>query len=273
MARILVVEDNPINLELMTYLLQAWQHQTLIATDGEQGLAVARAEKPDLILCDLQMPRLDGPGVARALRAEAALRHVPLVAVTALARDVDRERALAAGFDAVFSKPIDPPLLMRELQRFLPGQIEAPAQAEPTLGMRRVPIPAPLRAPRQPCVLLTVDDGPVNVEYKHDLLAPAGYTVLDAGGVASALALLRREPVDLVLSDVMMADGGGFELLRRVRADPAWRDLPFVFLTSTAREAAARAHGLALGAQDFLVRPLEATELLGSIRRALTGRG
>lgn len=270
MARILVIEDNPINLELMSFMLQAWQHETLVASDGEQGLALARAERPDLILCDLQMPRLDGLGVAQALRADAALRHTPLVAVTALARDTERGRALAAGFDAVFSKPIDPPSLMRDLQRFLPGGNTAPAPIGAAAGGARVPMPPELRAPRQPCVLLTVDDGPVNVEYKRDLLAPAGYAVLDADGVTSALALLRREPVDLVLSDVMMADGGGYELLRRLRADPAWRDLPFVFLTSSARDSASRAHGLALGAQDFLVRPLEARELLSSIRRALT---
>jgi CheY-like chemotaxis protein len=127
-----------------------------------------------------------------------------------------------------------------------------------------------LRAPRTPCTLLTVDDGPMNVEYKRSLLEPAGYRVLGAGGVHSALALLRQETVDLVLSDVNMADGGGFELIRCLRASARWRTLPFIFLTSSARDSASREHGLQLGADNYLVRPLDADLLLSAVRDCLT---
>lgn len=273
MARILVVEDNAINRELLRCVLEAWQHQALLAIDGEQGLAMAMQEAPDLVVCDLQMPRLDGLALAQALRRDPALRHLPLVALTALAREADRARALSAGFDAVLTKPIDPQALMAALQPLLPDGPLAPAPAAAASEDRDAPIAAELRAPWQPCVLLTVDDGPVNVAYKRDLLQPAGYQVLDADGVDSAMALLRRRPVDLVVSDVVMPWGGGFELLRQVRANPAWRDLPFVFLTSSVRDSASRAQGLALGAQDFLVRPLEADALLRALRQALNSSG
>lgn len=270
MARILVIEDNPVNLELMAYVLQAWHHQALMATDGPQGLVLARAEVPDLILCDLQLPGLDGYGVARALRADPALQRIPLLAVTAQARDTDRAAALGAGFDAVFAKPIEPAAFMAGVQQFLPGQALAPATA-PTAAHAVAPpaIPPELQSPCRPCVLLTVDDGPTNVAYKRDLFEPAGYTVHDANSVDGALAQLRAAPVDLVISDVMMPDGGGFELLRRLRADAAWRDLPFIFLTSSARDNASRERGLALGAQDYLVRPLDAFALLAALRRSL----
>lgn len=270
MARILVIEDNAINLELMLYVLQAWQHDVLVAHDGVAGLAMARSERPDLVLCDLQLPGMDGEAVARALRADTATAATPLVAVTAQAREVDRERALAAGFDAVFSKPIDPVEFMAGIQRFLPGEAAPPPEPMPRDVLPDPgSVPPELRAPRQPCWLLTVDDGPTNLVYKRNLFEPAGYSVLTTHGVTDALALLRAEPVDLVVSDVVMADGGGFELLRRLRADPAWRDLPFIFLTSTARDSVSRAHGLSLGAQDYLVRPLDAAELLAAIARAL----
>jgi two-component system cell cycle response regulator len=273
MARILVIEDNPINLELMTYVLQAWKHLPLAASDGAQGLAMALAEKPDLILCDLQLPGLDGYGVARALRADPALRHTPLLAVTAQARETDRAAALAAGFDAVFAKPIEPATFMQGVQAYLPGQAMPPAAAAlAAQSLGPPPIPPSLMAPRRPCVLLTVDDGPTNVAYKRDLFEPAGYTVRAADSVAGALAQLRDAPVDLVISDVMMPDGGGFELLRRLRADAAWRDLPFIFLTSSARDRASRELGLALGAQDYLVRPLDAFDLLAAIQRSLHPR-
>jgi CheY-like chemotaxis protein len=72
-ARILVVEDNPTNLELMTYLLQAFGHTVLTACDGEEGLLRARREKPDLIVCDVQLPKLDGREVARQLKSDPEL--------------------------------------------------------------------------------------------------------------------------------------------------------------------------------------------------------
>lgn len=270
MARILVIEDNPINLELMCYVLLAWQHEVLQAADGEAGLALARSGHPDLILCDLQLPGIDGHSVARTVRADPQLRHIPLLAVTAQAREADRDAALAAGFDAVFTKPIEPASFMSGLQPFLSGEPQAPAYAPSARSAPSFPsIPAELRAPYAPCVLLTVDDGPSNVAYKRELLEPAGYTVHATDSVAGALALLAQRPVDLVVSDVVMADGGGFELLRRLKADAAWRDLPFIFLTSSARESASREYGLALGAQAYLLRPLEAFDLLAAIRGAL----
>ncbi|MCP5273208.1 MAG: response regulator, partial [Burkholderiaceae bacterium] len=109
MARILVIEDNAVNLELTSFLLQAHGHEVLTATDGAAGLALARRDRPDLVLCDIQMPVLDGFAVASFMRAEPDLARVPLLALTAAAMPGDRERALASGFVAHVTKPIDPP--------------------------------------------------------------------------------------------------------------------------------------------------------------------
>ncbi len=113
--RILVIEDNPTNLELTTYLLRAFGHTPIIARDGEAGLALARQSAPDLIVCDLHMPRLDGFGVLRAVKADAALRSIPIVALTASAMMGDRDTVLAAGFDAYLSKPIVPETFVEEI--------------------------------------------------------------------------------------------------------------------------------------------------------------
>lgn len=269
-ARILVIEDNPINLELMTYLLQAWQHEVQAARDGEEGLALARVRPPDLVICDIQMHGIDGYEVARRLRADPALKAVPLVAVTAYAMVGDHERALAAGFDMHVSKPIDPAGFMELIQPLLPGRTAAPMPHEGPPEGSAADVPGNLRAPRRPCVLLTVDDGPVNVEYKMDLFQAAGYELVPTRGVVEALRMLHSRAVDLVISDVVMPEGGGFELLRRLRADSATRDLPFIFLTASARDEPSRQRGLDLGADDYLIRPLPAHELLGHIRRCLT---
>lgn len=279
MARILVIEDNAINLELMSYTLRAWGHDPVLAQDAEVGLELARRERPELIICDIKLPGRDGYSVARELKADPLLRQVPLVALTAFAMVGDHSLALAAGFDAHFAKPIDPARFMEALQpllRMAGAQAAAspPAAPDPALMPAAAGALSPLlHAPRPRCALLTVDDGPINLEYKHSLFEPAGYTVLDADRPSRALALMRVQPVDLVLSDVEMPEGGGFELLRTVRADAGLRDLPFIFLTSTARDEASVARGLALGADAYLVRPLEAALLLAQIRRALVGPG
>jgi len=118
-ARLLVIEDNPANLELMTYLLQAYGHTVLSAMDGQAGLAAARQEKPDLIVCDVQMPVMDGLDVARFLKSDPVLRTIPLIAVTALAMVGDRDRVLASGFDGYVGKPINPETFVQQMEAFL----------------------------------------------------------------------------------------------------------------------------------------------------------
>jgi two-component system cell cycle response regulator len=271
-ARILVIEDNPINLELMTYLLRAWGHEAISATDGQAGLDVVRADPPDLVVCDIQMPGLDGYEVARALKADAALARVPLLAVTAFAMVGDHDRALRAGFDGHFSKPIDPAQFMAELARFLPGVPAAP-KPSPAPPPGEIAVQRPIRpelcAMAPGLVVLMVDDTDANLAFKVSLLEPAGYQVLTAGGGEQAFELARTRHVDLILSDVVMHEGNGFELLERVRSDVVLHAMPFIFLTATARDDASRDHGLALGADAYLVRPIEPESLLAALREQL----
>jgi len=121
-SHILVIEDNPPNLELMTYLLQAFGHTTIAAHDGEEGIAAALRSQPDLILCDLALPKLDGYGVARRLKAEPRLRDVPLIAVTASAMVGDRDKVIATGFDGYISKPITPETFVSEIESYIGRQ-------------------------------------------------------------------------------------------------------------------------------------------------------
>jgi len=107
MRRILVVEDNKDNMTLITDVLSSLDYEVISAKDGEEGLQVAKAEKPDLILMDLSLPRMDGWTATRQLKADTELAHIPVIALTAHAMIGDRERALAAGCDDYISKPIN----------------------------------------------------------------------------------------------------------------------------------------------------------------------
>jgi two-component system cell cycle response regulator len=119
MARILVIEDNAINLELMTYLLRAFGHEVLHAYTGTKGLEVLRESRVDLVACDIHMPGMDGYDVLRAIRARPELAATRVIAVTASAMVGDREEVLSAGFDGYVSKPIDPQTFVADLEAFL----------------------------------------------------------------------------------------------------------------------------------------------------------
>ncbi len=120
MARILIIEDNQANMQLMVYLLRAFGHVTTEAVEGKSGLAAAQRQLPDLILCDLQMPGMDGYEVARQVRLEPRLKAISLIAVTAYAMVGDRDKVLAAGFDGYIPKPINPELFAGQVESFLP---------------------------------------------------------------------------------------------------------------------------------------------------------
>ena len=106
MARILIVEDNADNMLLGVFLLESAGHTVSSAADAEAGLALARAERPDLILMDIQLPGMDGLEAIRELKRGAETRAIPVIALTALAMRGDEERIRAAGCDGYIAKPI-----------------------------------------------------------------------------------------------------------------------------------------------------------------------
>ncbi|MCK0507671.1 response regulator [Aromatoleum anaerobium] len=122
-ARILIAEDHPASLELLRYLLAANGYDILSAEDGEAALDLARRDRPDLIICDLQMPKKNGYEVVRQLKSEPVLAAIPVVAVTAFSMIGDREQVLAAGFDGYLSKPIEPEQFVALIEQYLPPSL------------------------------------------------------------------------------------------------------------------------------------------------------
>lgn len=130
LARILIVEDNPHSLELMSYLLGAHGYEVSCALTGTAAVDAAGSAAMDLVLLDLQLPDIDGYQVLRALRARGTA--VKIIAVTAVAMVGDRERTLAAGFDHYMPKPINPRTFVGEVEAWLPGPLRAPHTPVPT---------------------------------------------------------------------------------------------------------------------------------------------
>lgn len=252
--RILVIEDKAPNMELMSYLLTAFGHEPIAARDGSEGLIRAHADQPDLILCDIQLPGMDGYEVLKRLRADPLSRTIPVIAVTAFAMVGDRERILSSGFDGYVSKPIDTETFVAQIEKF---------------GVRATaPRPVTPAGPRRRRILI-VDNWQANLDFARQLLQSQGYDVTAASSAREGLLRAVEEKPDLILSDVQMAGGSGYDFLRSVRANPNLAGIPFVFITSTFITEEDRQKALALGARLYLTRPMEPQDLLAAIQACL----
>jgi two-component system, cell cycle response regulator DivK len=124
MPKILYVEDNEDNVYMLVRRLERKGFEVLVAPDGEQGVAMARKEHPDLILMDLNMPVLDGWEATRQLKGAPDTQAIPVIALSAHAMSGDRERALEAGCDEYDTKPVRMDSLMAKIRALLPGIVE-----------------------------------------------------------------------------------------------------------------------------------------------------
>lgn len=249
--RILIIEDNETNLQLMVYLLQEYGYLTMTATNGLAGLAAISRERPDLVLCDVHMPGLNGYEIAQRVKADAELRKIPIMAVSALAMVGDREKGLAAGFDSYISKPIDPKSFIKQVEEILGKE----TSAQNYKGL-----------------ILAVDDLYANNKLLEHLLEPSGYRVIITSGMTDAMAMARQLLPDIIISDVQMHEGDGFHLCEAVKTDTRLQHIPVILISSTHCDEVARKQGLAMGAARYLFRPIESHALLKEIGDCLAER-
>ncbi len=119
MPKILIIEDNEQNMYLCAFILKSHHYDIVQARSGREGVEIAKAVLPDLIILDIQLPEMDGYAVAREIKKEPALNRIPIVAVTSYAMAGDRERVLAAGCEGYIEKPINPETFFSEIERHL----------------------------------------------------------------------------------------------------------------------------------------------------------
>lgn len=207
-ARILIIEDNQANIDLMTYLLQAFGHRPILATDGEMGAALAASELPDLILCDLHLPKLDGLGVVAKLRAAPATRAIPILAASALPVTDGCAALRRAGFSGCLPKSMEPDVLIPALETFLPPHLRTgalPDGGAPSAASTSAPAadsaPALPQAAARARVLL-LDAAPENAGLVAAILLHTGYGVNSAINPAQVGALLDGHAYDLAICDL-----------------------------------------------------------------------
>ena len=265
MARILVIEDNPANMELMVYLLKAFGHEPLTAVDGKAGLEVVQHELPDLIICDIHLPFMNGYEIARHLKSSPTLHQIPLVAVTAFAMVGDRDKVLQAGFGGYLAKPISPETFVVQVEKFLqPNQRTGVRPVYAKSDDMTASLPSSLYA-----TILVVDNHYENIEVLRAVLEPSGYEVLSATGVNEALATARESHPDLIISDVFLSGESGYTLIKAVKSDSTLQSIPVLFISSTSSMEYEAANALNQGAAAYITRPIEPQLLLEYVRKWL----
>jgi CheY-like chemotaxis protein len=271
-ARILVIEDTPHSLQLMTYLLTAFGHTVVPAVTGEQGIEVVAAECPDLVIMDLQLPGIDGFETLTALRSLPGRGTLPVIAVTSFAMAGDRDRALDAGFDHYLTKPINPEIFPGEIDLRLPQRLRGTHPEQADEEPAAVPAPAPAAAGKHGADILVLDDSLINQTLLRSMLEPHGYRVRTASTVEEAITSVDADRPDLVLSDVHVGRQSGTALLSHLRAVPVLTVVPFAFLSATVDW---QDPILGDGKAPFIRRPIEPSALLDQVRALLdsgTGR-
>jgi two-component system cell cycle response regulator len=283
---VLIVDDEESNRDLLEAILAAEGYQVTLAADGPTALALAAASAPDLILLDLMMPGMSGLETCQRLKREPATASVPVVMVTALGQISDKEAAITSGADDFVTKPVRPEDLRarvramlsvrpipRELDRTLAylHALEAARHAEQREAVSPVSpeAPPPPATGVVPIPILVVDDDAVTRTFYGDLLAEHGFQVFAAATGDEGLDLVRRQPVEAALLDIMMPGMSGLELLERVRAQDA--DLPVIMLTGHASSQNAIG-ALKLGAFDFIVKGLDHDLVVLAVHRAVRHR-
>jgi two-component system cell cycle response regulator len=250
-AKILIVEDNPINLKLVSEVLEFEGYDILKAVDAEAAQVVLAATLPDLILMDIALPGMDGLTLTRKLRAEGRTRGIRIVALTAFAMKGDDQNALDAGCDGYIAKPIDTRKLPDQVAGFL-------ARAS---GQSR----------RSRMKILVIEDDALDLKLADLVLSTAGHDVSAVEAAEPAFAAIKEDRPQLILLDLDLPGMDGLALARKLKADPDTRDIRVVAVTFYS-EKYPKAAALAAGCDAYLLKPIDTRELSGQLT-AVAERG
>ncbi|MEC5162363.1 MULTISPECIES: response regulator [unclassified Janthinobacterium] len=253
-ATILVIDDCATFRGELAEALRARGYAVAGAASGEEGLRSIGQYRPAAVLVDAVLPGIDGHGVVRKLRLDAALRHLPCILLTASERQGAELNALDSGADAFVRKDEGLAMILARLEAVLRKAGDGACQpAAGLLGATRI---------------LAVDDSPSYLRVQAEVLLGEGYDVILAHSGEEALRMVRAQAVDCILLDRIMPGLGGTETCRRLKADPATRDIPLIMLTAM-EDRDAMIEGLSIGADDYVLKSSEFDVLKARVRAQL----
>ena len=251
--RIMVADDEPRFVRLLTNILEPADFSIASAPNGEVTLRMIEQAVPDLLILDLLLPGMDGWEVLKTLRARASTRRLPILVVTALGAD-DAERTLALGADEYLSKPISPSVLIDTVNRLI-GDAER-RRREATEAFADTGAGRSSEADTGRPRILIVEDNPVNLELMADLLLPHGFEVHSCGDGREVLRLAKAHHPHLILLDINLPNIDGLTLARMLREDPETRAMAILAI-SAYDMAGDKERILQAGCDEFIPKPID----------------
>lgn len=246
---VLLVEDNAVTRRMIRQALESGGYSVLEAQDGATALGLMETHHPALVVQELELPDMDGFGLAAELRRRA--REVTIVALTGFPSSGEAARISAAGIDDVITKPIEPMRLVPIIESHMPRT--APAAERFGVGRR----------------LVIADDDPLNLKLTKLHLTRLGFEIVTAENGVQALERIRQVRPDAIISDVLMPRMDGFELAVALREDPAFGALPIILLTSSYVDPSDKELARRAGANELVFRTPELAELIDALRTSL----
>jgi len=264
-GRILVVDDIEANVRLLEAKLQAEYYDVLTAHDGVTALAVASAEKPDIILLDVMMPGMDGFQVCKRLKEDPDTRHIPVVLVTALDGRTDRITGLEAGADEFLTKPIDDVMLFARVKSLTRLKLVIDELRQREASGRRIGViaGAASRLGGQGGRILIVDDQERQAQRIASELTIEHRPVVECD--PDKAHLTARGPVDLVIVNTTARSFDGLRFAATLRSDESTRQLPILGIVDP-DDRGRLVKALDIGLNDVLTRPIDPQELSARVR-------
>lgn len=245
---IVLVEDDPESCRLTARCLSQNGAVVYQAGSVSEGLALVIEKRPDVVISDISMPDQDGFDLIKGVRSMGGrCAELPCLALTAMARPEDRSRILAAGYDDHLAKPFDVAVLAQKVADLAQAHASAPAT---------------------PAHILLAEDNPDIAELIKITLESRGYCVSAAEGVMEAASIAEQRPVDLLISDVRLKDGTGWELMSRLRQSSTVQGIAMSGYSGQDFIEESRAAGFS----DYLLKPVEESTLLDCVARLLCDR-
>jgi len=270
-ARVLVVDDHPLNLKVLEAKLVAEYYEVLTAADGPSALRIIHGESPDVVLLDIMMPGMDGFEVCRRIKNDPEVWHIPVIMVTALTETADRVRGLEAGADDFLTKPINDVALFARLRSLLRTKMmldELRLRDETFFqlggeGANGLTMSGPVVGGH----ILVVEDREDVAELIVDTLAKDHEVVRVADSEAARAAFFDRE-TDLAIVSIDLKNSDGLRLCSQLRSREETRHLPLLMLLDH-NDTKRLERGLDLGVNDYLFRPIDRHELVARTRTQL----
>ena len=262
--RILIVDDEPLNVKLLAALLSGENYETILAFSGEEALGKINAESPDLILLDIMMPNMDGYEVTKRLKNNPNSRDIPVILVTALDGADNKIKGLEAGADEFLNKPVSTPELLARVKSLLrlkkyQDQLKTRSQSRnfftAATGEKR-PIQDTIDLP----TILLVEDDKKDAKLIQSYLHGEPYQIKLVKDGEETMSCVQREKIDLIVLDILLPGIDGFEVCRRLKKKEQTRNIQIVAITSL-RDLESKIRGIELGADDYLVKPINRHEL------------